>query len=142
MKFPGESAGEENEQVKLIVAGVFLCRLVIDLHALNLVLIALGTDVFFWITGEKRCSRSLDRAVFGLFRDTDVDITSGRAIGVECGIEAKSVLCPRSNDTGERLALYPFDAEDMGLFLSELLRCFLLGECRREKQPECTYCKQ
>jgi hypothetical protein len=34
MMFPGESAGEENEQVKLIVAGVFLRRLVIDECAL------------------------------------------------------------------------------------------------------------
>jgi len=41
MKLPSESGGVENEQVKLIVAGVFLCRLVIDQRALNLVLIAL-----------------------------------------------------------------------------------------------------
>jgi hypothetical protein len=43
MMFPGESAGEENEQVKLIVAAVFLCRFVIDERALNLVLIALSS---------------------------------------------------------------------------------------------------
>ena len=48
MIFPSESAGVDNEQVKFIVAGVFLCRLVIDQRALNLVLIALGADVFFW----------------------------------------------------------------------------------------------
>jgi hypothetical protein len=41
MNFPGRPAREENEQVKLIVADVFLCRLVIDLDTLNLVLIAL-----------------------------------------------------------------------------------------------------
>jgi len=51
MKFSGESAGIEDEEVKLIVAGVFLCRLVIDLRALNFVLIALRADIFFWKMG-------------------------------------------------------------------------------------------
>ena len=59
--------------------------------------------------------------MFGLFGDTDVDITSGSAIGVECNVEAYSLLCSRSDDTVERLALLPFDAEDTGAFLSELL---------------------
>ena len=47
MKFPSESGGVENEQVKFIVADVFLCRLVIDQRALNLVLITLRAGIFF-----------------------------------------------------------------------------------------------
>src|SRR5260370_39050014 len=105
MTFPSEPAREEDEQVKLIVAGVFLCRLVIDLRALNLVLIALNADIFFWIMDVIGHSYSFHRAMFGLFGDTDVDITSGRAIGVEINVEADSVLCSRSDDTGERLSL-------------------------------------
>ena len=77
MMFPGVSAGEKNEQIKLIVAGVFLCRLVIDQRALNFVLIALGADIFFWIMGVIGPSYSFQRAMFGLFGDTDSDITSG-----------------------------------------------------------------
>ena len=76
MKFPSKSPGEENEQVKLIVAGVFLCRLVIDQRALNLVLIALRADIFFCITGVIGRSYSFHRAMFGLFGDTDIDIAS------------------------------------------------------------------
>jgi hypothetical protein len=109
MKFPGQSAGVENEQVKLIVAGVFLCRLVIDQRALNLVLIALRADIFFWIMGVMGRSYSFHRAMFGLFGDTNVDVTAGSAIGVECSEEADSVLCSRSEEPGERLALLPFD---------------------------------
>lgn len=45
---PSECRGEENEQVECIVTDVFLRRLIIDLHCLNLVLIALRADVFFW----------------------------------------------------------------------------------------------
>jgi hypothetical protein len=56
MNFPSESGGEENEQVKLIVADVFLRRLIIDLHSTNLMVIALGADVFLWVAGEKGCS--------------------------------------------------------------------------------------
>jgi hypothetical protein len=83
MNFPGRPAREENEQVKLIVADVFLCRLVIDLDTLNLVLIALRADIFFWILDVIGRSYSFHRAMFGLFGDTDVDITSGRAIGID-----------------------------------------------------------
>ena len=114
MNFPGEPAGVEDEQVKLIVAGVFLCRLVIDQHALNLVLIALRADIFFWIMGVLSRTYSVHRAVFRLFGDTDVDITSGSAIGVDCSVEVEPLLCSRSDDTGERLVLLPFDAEDVG----------------------------
>jgi hypothetical protein len=46
------------------------------------VLVALEADVFFWVVGEIACSCSLGRAVFRLFGDTNVDITSGSAIGV------------------------------------------------------------
>lgn len=49
---PSECGGEENEQVECIVTDVFLRRLIIDLHCLNLVLIALGADVFFWVIGK------------------------------------------------------------------------------------------
>src|SRR6516162_9778087 len=105
MKFSGESGGVEDEQVKLIFAGVFLCRLVIDQRALNLVLIELRADIFFWKMGVIGRSYSFDRAMFGLFGDTDVDITGCRAIGVERNIEVDFLLCSRSDETGERLAL-------------------------------------
>jgi hypothetical protein len=66
MNFLAKSAGIEDEQVKLILAGVFLCRLVINLHPTNLVLIAPSADVFFWEAGEIGCGCSPDRAVFRL----------------------------------------------------------------------------
>ena len=47
MMFQSKSLGVENEQVKLIFAGVFLRRFVIDHRALNFVLIALRADTFF-----------------------------------------------------------------------------------------------
>ena len=74
MVFPGQPIRVENKQVKFILAAVFLCRLVIDQHALNLVLIALRADIFFWIMGVIGHSYSFHRAMFGLFGDTDVDI--------------------------------------------------------------------
>jgi hypothetical protein len=64
-------------------------------------------------------SYSFHRAMFGLFGDTDGNITTGSAIGVECSEEADSVLCSRSDETGERLALLPFDAEDMAGSMSQ-----------------------
>jgi hypothetical protein len=76
---PSECGGEENEQVECIVTDVFLRRLIIDLHSLNLVLIALRADAFFWVIGEIGCSCNLDRAVFWLFGDTDIDIAAGGA---------------------------------------------------------------
>src|SRR5215475_10173345 len=100
-----------------------------DQRALNFVLIALRADIFFRKMGVIGRSYSFHRAMFGLFGDTDSDITSGRAIGVEVNVEADSMFWPRSHNTVERLALYSFDAEDTGAFLSELLRCFVLGEC-------------
>jgi hypothetical protein len=66
-------------------------------------------------------SYSFHRAVFRLFGDTDVEITSGSAIGVDCSVEVNSLFWPRSDDTVDPLAILPFDAEDMGAFLSELL---------------------
>src|SRR5262245_31381560 len=83
MMFPSESVGEDNEQVKLIVAAVFLCRLVMDLRALNFVLIALNAGIFFMIISVIVRGYSFQRAMFGLFSYTAVDITNGRAIGVE-----------------------------------------------------------
>jgi hypothetical protein len=53
MKFPSKSAGEKNEKVKCVDANVFLCRLVMYLLATNLVLIAFGADVFFWVARIK-----------------------------------------------------------------------------------------
>ena len=47
MNFPSGSSGVEDEQVECIVANVFLRRPIIDLHSLNLELIALVADVFF-----------------------------------------------------------------------------------------------
>jgi hypothetical protein len=52
------------------------------------VLIALVADAFFWVAGEIGCSCNLDRAVFWLFGDTDIDIAAGGAIRVECGVKA------------------------------------------------------
>ena len=77
MKFPSESVGKENEQIKLIVAGVFLRCLVIDQRALNLALIALRADIFFWKICVIGRSYSFHRAMFGLFGDTDIDIADG-----------------------------------------------------------------
>jgi hypothetical protein len=120
MNFPSESGGEENEQVKLIVAGVFLRRLIIDLHPTNLMVIALGADVFFWVAGVIDCSCSLGAAVFRLFGDTDINIAAGGAIRMNCVEKADSLLCSRSDDTAELLFFQPF-----------LSRLFL--ECRRRK---------
>jgi len=85
MKFPSKSAGEKNEKVKCIVANVFLCRLVMYLLAANLVFIAFGADVFFWVARIKACRFDFDSAVFWLFGNTDIDIARGGAIGVKCG---------------------------------------------------------
>ena len=100
MNFPSGSGGEEDEQLKFIAADVFRRRLIIDLYALNLVLIALEADVFFWVAGEISCSCSLGAAVFRLFGDTDINIAAGRAIRVETGEKADPGICFRSNDTG------------------------------------------
>jgi hypothetical protein len=117
MNFPSGSGGEEDEQVKFIVADVFLRRLIIDLHSTNLMVIALRADVFFWVVGEIGCSCNLGVAVFRLFGDTDINIAGGGAIGVERVEKADPLACSRSNDTGELLFFQPL----------------LLGECRRRK---------
>jgi hypothetical protein len=90
MNFPSESGGEENEQVKLIVAGVFLRRLIIEFHSTNLMVIALGADVFFWVVGEIDCSCSLGAAVFRLFGDTDINIAAGGAISDSRQVDRRS----------------------------------------------------
>ena len=82
MKFPGEPIRVENKQIKFILAAVFLCRLVIDQRALNLVLIALNADIFFMIISVIGRNYSFHCAMFGLFGDTDVDVANGRAIGL------------------------------------------------------------
>jgi len=105
MKFPGEPIRVENKQIKFILAAVFLCRLVIDQRALNLVLIALNADIFFMIISVIGRNYSFHCAMFGLFGDADVDVTNGRAIGVEVSVEADPLLSPGSNEAGERLRL-------------------------------------
>ena len=80
---------------------------IIDLNSLNLVLIALEANVFFWVAGETGCSRSLGAAVFRLFGDTDINIAAGRAIRVETGEKADPDICFRSNDTGVLLFCSP-----------------------------------
>src|SRR5262252_7768143 len=105
-------------------------RLIIDLQSTNLMVIALGADVFFWVAGEIDCSCSLGAAGFRLFGNTDIDIAAGGAIGVECVEKADPLVCSRSNDTGELLFFQPL-----------LWRPFL-GECRRRKKSECQYRKQ
>jgi hypothetical protein len=57
--------------------------------------IALGADVFFSVVGEIGCSCNLDRAVFWLFGDTDIDIAAGGAIRVERVEEADALVCSR-----------------------------------------------
>jgi len=84
MNFLAKSAWEEDEQVECIGADVFLRRLVINLHPTNLAIIAPGAHVFFWEGGEIGSSCSLDCAVFWLFRDTNIDITTGGAVRVDC----------------------------------------------------------
>jgi hypothetical protein len=108
MNFPSDTAGEKDEQFEFIAADVFLRRFIIDLHSANPVFIALGADVFFWIAGEIGCSCSLDRAVFRLFGDTDINIAAGGAIRMNCVEKADSLLCSRSNDTGKLLFCQPF----------------------------------
>jgi hypothetical protein len=101
MNFPCESGGEKDEQFYFIAADVFLRRLVINLHPPNLMVIALGADILFWIVGEIHRSYSLGAAVFRLLGDTDTNIAAGRAIGVERVVKADPLVCSRSNDTGE-----------------------------------------
>jgi hypothetical protein len=81
MNFPSGSGGEEDEQVTLIVADVFLRRLITDLHSTNLMVIALGADVFFWVVGEIGCNCNFGAAVFRLFGNTDIDIKTRRSGG-------------------------------------------------------------
>jgi len=100
MNFLAKSAWEEDEQVECIGADVFLRRLVINLHPTNLAIIAPGAHVFFWEGGEIGCSCSLDCAVFWLFRDTNIDITTGGAVRVDCVEEADPLVCSRSDDAG------------------------------------------
>jgi hypothetical protein len=110
---------------------VFLCRLIIDLHSLNLVLIALVADAFFWVAGEIGCSCNLDRAVFWLFGGTDIDNATSGTVRVDCVEEADALVCFGGNDTSEHMLLQTVVAEDVAILLSEPLRCFVLGECRR-----------
>ena len=83
--------------------------------------IALSADTFFWIVNEIGPTDTFHRAMFGLFGDTDVDIAASSAVGIERNVEADLLLCSRSNDTVVRLVVLPFDAEDTGALLSELL---------------------
>src|SRR5262249_7899086 len=105
MMFPGQPIRVENKQIKFIFAVVFLRRLVIDQHALNLVLIALRADIFFWKMDVIGRSCSFHRAMFGLLGDTDVNITNGRAIRVKVSVETHPLLRPGSNETAERFRL-------------------------------------
>src|SRR6516162_7254396 len=116
MGFPSGSGGKENKQIECIVADIFLCRLVTDLHSTNLVFIALRADIFFWIVGVIGRSYSLARAMFGLFGDTESNVTTGSAIRMKCVEKADPRLCSRSDDTGPLLFFQPF-----------------LRECRRRK---------
>src|SRR3989442_1050575 len=120
MNFLAKSAGEEDEQVECIVADISLRRLVINLHPTNLVTIAPGADVFFWEIG---CSCSLDRAVFWLFGDTDINISTGGAVRVDCVEKADLLVCSRGDDAGNLHLLQP----NLVAFLA-LLGRFLLGE--------------
>ena len=62
--------------------------------------IASVADIFSFELGEVGYSRNLDRAVFWLFGNTDIDITASGAIGVDCVEKADLLVCSRSNDTG------------------------------------------
>src|SRR5262249_26564440 len=103
--------------VECIVADVFLGRLVRNLHSANLTLIAPVADVSPFEVGEVGCSRGLDRAMFRLLGNTDIDIAAG-AIGVDDAEKVNPLIRSRSNDTGEFHLL----SEDLVAFLSMLLR--------------------
>src|SRR5215831_1609083 len=118
MNFLAKSAWEEDEQVECIGADVFLPRLVINLHPTNLAIIAPGTHVFFWEGGEIGCSCSLDCAVFWLFRDTNIDITTGGAVSVDGVLEGHTLVCSGRLDEGKHV------------FLLHLHGRYLLGGCR------------
>src|SRR6266487_628555 len=120
MNFPSGSVRVEYEQVKLIVAGVFLSRLVIDQRAFNSMLIALGANIFLWIMDVLSRNYSIHRAMFGLFGDTDLDITADSAVGVKRSVEVESLLSSGSDDTSDCFVSLAFDAIDMTAFLSEL----------------------
>jgi hypothetical protein len=79
--------------------------------------IAPGADVFFWEGGEIGCSCSLDRAVFWLFGDTDIDINTGGAVRVDCVEKFDPLVFSRSDDAGKLLLFLPFDAP-IGMRLS------------------------
>src|SRR5262249_14726161 len=105
MNFPSASAGEKDEQVKLIVAGVFLRRFISDLPSANLLFIALVAVAFFWVVGEIGCRWSLDAAVFRLFGNADLRITASGAIRVE-GIEKSNPdFFSRTDNAGVLLLL-------------------------------------
>jgi hypothetical protein len=57
--------------------------------------------------------------MFRLLGDTDIDSATGGAVWVQGVEKADSLVCSRSNDTGELLFFQPF-----------------LGECGRRKQSE------
>src|SRR5262249_4295021 len=111
---------------------------VIELLATNLVLIASVADIFSVEVGKTCCCCGFGRAVFWLFGNTDIDISASGAIGVDCVEKADPLLYSRSNDTGPVHLL----KTDLVAFLSMLLRRFLFGECKRQKQSECTYYKE
>jgi hypothetical protein len=62
MKFPSKSSGEKNEKIKHVIANVLVRRLVVNLLAANLMLIAFGADAFFWVAGKMGCSCGLSSA--------------------------------------------------------------------------------
>jgi hypothetical protein len=59
--------------------------------------------------------------MFGLFDDTDIDITADSAVGVKRSVEVESPLSSGSDYTSDCFVPLAFDAIDMGAFLSELL---------------------
>src|SRR5262249_1156867 len=95
-------------------------------------------DIFSFEVGKTCSCFGFGRAVFWLFGNTDIDISASGAIGVDCVEKADPLDYSRSNDTGPVHLL----KTDLVAFLSMLLRRFLLGECKRQKQSECTYCKE
>ena len=130
MNFPSKSAREENEKVKCVIADVFLCRLVIYLLATNLVVIASGAEVFFWVAGKKGSSYGLDRAVVWLFGDADIDVTACCAIRIQCGEAANTLLCSRGNNTSNFFFVQTLGGPNAITFLVELVKRFLLSKRR------------
>jgi hypothetical protein len=109
VNFPSESGGEENEQLQIVLADVFVFRLVVDLDAFDLVQIALGANAFFWIARKIHRIDRFDAAMFRFFGDANSEIALlCGAIGIERGDKIDPLISSRWNDTRELVFFQSF----------------------------------